>query len=65
MNLAPVTLEHGETFGQLKVLKKLPCGKYQVGCECGFTKDAYRANALMRAGGHTKCSRCRKREEAK
>ena len=60
MNLEPVILQHGEIFGQLKVLKKLPCGKYQVGCACGNSKDAYRANALMRAGGWTKCSRCRK-----
>ena len=63
MNLAPVTLEHGEIFGQLKVLKKLPCGKYRVGCECGFSRDAYRANALMRADGVRKCSRCRKQDK--
>lgn len=60
MNLAPVSLEWGEVYGSLKVLEKLSNGKYRVGCTCGFSKDAYRANALMRAGGHTRCSRCRK-----
>lgn len=35
MNLAPVTLEHGDVYGKLKVLRKR--GKrYSVGCVCGF-----------------------------
>ncbi len=62
MNLAPVSLEWGEVYGSLKVLEKLSNGKYRVGCTCGSSKDAYRANALMRAGGIRKCSRCRKAE---
>lgn len=63
MNLAPVTLAHGEHFGQLTVLRKLSNGKYQVGCTCGFTKDAYRVHRLMRADGVRKCSRCRKQSK--
>lgn len=55
-------LEHGEVYGKLKVLERLPCGRYRCGCECGFSKDAYRALRLMRAGGVRECSRCRKQE---
>lgn len=59
--LAPANLEHGDIFGQLKVTRKMRSGRYQVACTCGYTKDKYTANALMRAGGVTKCSKCRKR----
>lgn len=57
-----MTLDHGEVYGKLKVLERLPTGRYRVGCVCGFSKDSYRARRLMRAGGVRECSRCRKQE---
>lgn len=54
-------LQHGETFGALKVLEKVPGNhgaRYRVGCACGYSKMTVRANALMRAGGLRECWRC-------
>ena len=31
MDLPPVTLEHGERYGKLMVLRKTPSGEYLVG----------------------------------
>ena len=62
MNLAPVTLEHGESFGRLRILGcvKTPHGKmYRVGCECGNSRELYRAVELMR-GRVKECARCAK-----
>jgi len=59
MNLAPLDLRHGERFGSLTVLRKLPSGKYRCGCICGYSDVKVRANALMR--GRVKfCRRCAK-----
>lgn len=62
MTLAPIVLHHNERYGSLTVLRKLPSGKYLVGCACGWSKCAYRPQRLMR-GRVTKCSRCRKQPE--
>lgn len=56
MNLAPIVLSHGELFGKLKVLEKLPHGRYRVGCKCGRSNISFRAKALM--SGRVKC--CKK-----
>lgn len=69
MNLAPVTLNHGEIYGQLTVLAIFKRGggrpnHYRVCCACGFSKDHYSARKLMR-GLVTKCSRCRKQGQSK
>lgn len=57
MNLAPVTLEHGDTFGKLTVLRKRD-NRYSAGCECG-RRILVTATKLMR--GHVKaCPRCTK-----
>lgn len=50
-------LEHGERYGSLTVLRKLPSGKYRCGCVCGFSDVKVRANALMR-GRVKSCKRC-------
>ena len=63
MNLAPVTLEHGEVFGKLTVLRKIkPKGgkrgpEYICGCECGTKKTIVRASDLMK-GRVKSCFRC-------
>jgi hypothetical protein len=39
VNLPPTTLEHGERYGSLTVLRKITSKKrgprYQCGCDCG------------------------------
>lgn len=57
MNLAPVTLEHGERYGKLTVLRKRD-NRYSVGCECGF-RFLVRKNLLMK-GAVKACPRCTK-----
>jgi hypothetical protein len=41
------TLEHGEVYGSLKVLRKIPSGRYVCGCECGNPHVIVRAKPLM------------------
>ena len=55
MNLAPVTLEHGEKYGKLTVLRKRD-NRYSVGCECG-ARMLVSARKLMR-GTVKACLRC-------
>lgn len=61
MNLAPVTLEHGERFGKLTVLRKINSKKrgprYVCGCACGFSGFIATANQLMR-GRVKACLKC-------
>ena len=57
MNLKPITLQHGERFGKLRVLFQTPEGRYAVGCECGYSGMKVRAKKLMR-GEVTECRRC-------
>ena len=52
-----IVLDHGERYGSLTVLKKLPSGKYKCGCICGFTGVKASAKALMR-GFVKSCKRC-------
>lgn len=62
MNLAPATLEHGERYGKLTVLRKITSEKrgprYVCGCACGFKNLIASANQLMR-GRVTACLKCR------
>lgn len=57
MNLAPTVLHFGETFGSLRVLEKLPHGRYRVGRKCGRSNISFRAKALM-SGRVKACKRC-------
>lgn len=61
MNVAPITLRHGETFGRMTVLRKMDAaafrGRYQLGCECGNTHVYFTAKALM-SGRAKECKRC-------
>lgn len=61
MILAPVTIEHGERFGKLTVLRKLKSEKrgprYVCGCACGFKNLIASANQLMR-GRVKACLKC-------
>ncbi len=60
MNLHPISLEYGERFGLLTVLRKEKTTqgtKYRVGCVCGFSGMLVRANALMR-GRVKACRKC-------
>ncbi len=58
MNLAPITLTHGERYGRLTVLKQMESGshkgRYRCGCECGNTHVYFTARALM-SGKRTDC----------
>jgi predicted SprT family Zn-dependent metalloprotease len=62
VNLAPVTIEHGERFGKLTVIQKLTSKergpRYRCGCACGFPWVYARAQQLMR-GEVTSCLKCR------
>lgn len=62
MNLHPVTLEHGEVFGKLTVLRKLESKergpRYVCGCVCGFQNVRASAKQLMR-GKVKSCLKCR------
>lgn len=53
----PITLEHGEIYGSLKVLRK-EGSRYLCGCACGH-KQHFRAKALMRADGVRSCRKCK------
>ncbi len=55
MNLAPITLEHGERYGKLIVLRQRD-NRYSVGCECGF-RFLVTARKLM-SGEVKACGRC-------
>lgn len=61
MNLQPVTLEHGERFGKLTVLRKFTSKKrgprYACGCACGVKYVIATANQLMK-GRVTSCLKC-------
>ena len=55
MNLPPVTLDHGERYGKLIVLRKRD-NRYSVGCTCG-RRILVTARKLMK--GETKsCGKC-------
>ena len=61
MILAPVTLAHGERYGRLRVLGSVKTRnglRYRVGCECGNSRELYRAVELMR-GRVKECGKCR------
>jgi len=51
MLLEQTTLEHGETFGKLRVIErvKTPAGRtrYRVGCECGYSGMLVRMSHLL------------------
>lgn len=55
-----VTLEHGQQFGQLTVLKRLETNRgirYRCGCTCGYAR--VRANATQLIQGRiTSCDKC-------
>lgn len=57
------TLEHGETYGSLKVIEKIKAAKsgrikYRVGCVvCGFSNQFVRASRFDR--GQERCVKCR------
>ncbi len=57
-----MTLEHGERFGKLTVLRRLDSEKrgprYICGCVCGFKNVRASANELMK-GRVTACLKCR------
>lgn len=61
MKLAPVTLERGERYGTLTVLRKARRPghgpSYQCGCDCGVRIVYATANELLR-GKVTRCRRC-------
>lgn len=58
MNLKPVTLERGEVYGSLVVLRKAGRNnRYMCGCKCGTRIFYAKARELMR-GTVTKCKRC-------
>ncbi len=60
MNLAPVTLSHGERFGSLTVLKQIKTARgqrYLCGCECGFSGVIVSAGKLMK-GTVKACLKC-------
>lgn len=61
MNIAPPTLEHGERYGKLTVLRKLVSKKrgprYICGCECGCSKVKATANELLK-GRVKACLKC-------
>ena len=63
MNLGPVTLEHGERYGQLTVLSVLlDCRRgvrYRCGCTCGNSKFYAKASRLL-DGSVTRCARCKR-----
>lgn len=58
MELRPVTLEHGERYGRLTVLRPARYGKsrYVVGCDCGWRMTA-RKSDLMK-GRVKSCLKC-------
>lgn len=58
--IAPVTLEHGERYGKLTVLKEVRTKRgtrYRVGCQCGYSGMLVKAKHLMegRIGACLKC----------
>jgi hypothetical protein len=58
-----MTLEHGERFGKLTVLRKVGRGddrgaKYACGCACGFKPFFAKPSHLM-SGRVKSCRRCR------
>jgi len=61
MNYANVSLEHGERYGKLTVLRKIVSKKrgprYACGCACGYRGVIATANQLMR-GRVTACLKC-------
>lgn len=63
MNLAPVTLEHGERFGKLTVRERIKTKRgtrYICGCVCGYPNVIARAGQLMK-GRVTACLKCSSR----
>jgi hypothetical protein len=64
MNLAPITLEHGEVYGKLTVLGKVKKydGRtlYRVGCVCGHSGLILSARKLM-SGKVKACRKCEQR----
>jgi hypothetical protein len=61
MQLVPVTIEHGEVFGKLTVLRKIVSKergpRYVCGCICGSKKRIATANQLMK-GTVKSCLKC-------
>lgn len=61
-----VTLEHGERFGSLTVLRRFKTGRghweYRLGCACGHQGTVARAGELMK-GAVTRCYRCVRRAQ--
>ncbi len=59
MKIAPQTLERGERYGTLTVLRKVSSDnrgpRYQCGCDCGVRLVFASAGELMR--GEVKCCR--------
>ncbi len=59
--LPTLTIEHGERFGKLTVLRKYTSKKrgprYACGCSCGCTKVTATANELLK-GRVKACLRC-------
>jgi hypothetical protein len=56
----PVTIEHGERFGKLTVLRRLETKRgirYRCGCVCGYQRVMVRAAQLMK-GSVSACLKC-------
>ncbi len=61
MSIAPPTLDYGDRFGKLTVLRKITSKKrgprYVCGCACGFHSVIVTANQLTK-GRVTGCLKC-------
>ena len=60
MQLAPITLQHGERYGRLTVLAKVKSSNgwsYRCGCECGTSDNYFKAKKLM-SGKVKACRKC-------
>ena len=60
MNLKPLTFDHAERYGKLRVLAKVKTKngtRWRCGCECGFSGLLVRATDLLK-GRVKSCLKC-------